>query len=417
MAHWLYWDILCIDTKELFHIINNINSYYGGFAMEQKQIRPAASAFLLMLTMSLLSTALSFFVAPVCEDLGFGRGSFTLYYSLMVAAGAVSASFLGEYMNRKGTRTVVLVSALWCCVGFWGLSFSSALWRFYIIGALMGFFGSTCVYLAANVIVQQSYSSRHVSAVLGLVMAGSGIGGVVWSNAVPPMLEAFGWRISYRALGICWLVLAVLSALILGKQDLTGTIGHAKSISGGTSKKEALKSLRFYLAVAVMCILACASCISQQLPAVLEGLGHDSSRIGLMISVMTAFVAVGTILEGVVCSRIGIQKTMILVISLYILGFLLLLLNGPVYPALICLAFGSGAIGTLMPVVVRTIFGGRDYAAIWSVVISCSSVASFLAAPLWGMVYDIFGTYTPALTAMPVLLLLGIAALLGAFKK
>ena len=33
------------------------------------------------------------------------------------------------------------------------------------------------------------------------------------------------------------------------------------------------------------------------------------------------------------------------------------------------------------------------------------------------MVYDIFGTYTPALTAMPVLLLLGIAALLGAFKK
>ena len=94
--------------------------------MDQKQIRPAASAFLLMLTMSLLSTALSFFVAPVCADLGFGRGSFTLYYSLMVAAGAVSASFLGAYMNRKGTRGVVLVSAVWCGVGFWGLSFSSA---------------------------------------------------------------------------------------------------------------------------------------------------------------------------------------------------------------------------------------------------------------------------------------------------
>ena len=38
---------------------------------------------MLMLTMSLLSTALSFFVAPVCADLGFGRGSFTLYYSLI----------------------------------------------------------------------------------------------------------------------------------------------------------------------------------------------------------------------------------------------------------------------------------------------------------------------------------------------
>ena len=385
--------------------------------MEKTQLRPAGSAFLLMLTMSLLSTALSFFVAPVCSDLGFGRGSFTLYYSLMVAAGAVSASFLGAYMNRKGTRGVVLLSAIWCGAGFWGLSLSSALWMFYVIGALMGFFGSTCVYLAANVIVQQSYSSRHVSTVLGLVMAGSGIGGVVWSNAVPPMLEAFGWRFSYRVLGVCWLVLAVLSSLILGKQDLTGTIGHAKSISGGTSKQDALRSLKFYLAVAVMCILACASSISQQLPAVLEGLGHDSGRIGLMISVMTGFVAVGTILEGVICSRLGILKTMILVIGLYILGFLLLLVNGSVYLALVCLAFGSGAIGTLMPVVVRTIFGGRDYAAIWSVVISCSSVASFLAAPLWGMVYDLFGTYTPALIAMPLLLLLGIGALLGAFKE
>ena len=385
--------------------------------MDKKQIRPALSALLLMLTMSSLSTGLSFFVAPVCADLGFGRGSFTLYYSLMVATGAISASFLGEYMNQKGTRGVVLISALWCGAGYWGLSFSCQLWMFYIIGALMGFFGSTCVYLAANVIVQQSYASKHVATVLGIVMAGSGIGGVVWSNLVPPLLEGFGWRFSYRALGICWLALAVLSTIILGKQDTTGAIGHAKSIAGGTSKKDALRSVKFYLAVAVMCILACASCISQQLPAVLEGLGNDSSQIGLMISVMTAFVAVGTILEGMICSKMGIFKTMVLVLGLYILGFVLLLLNASVYLALVCLAFGSGAIGTLMPVVVRTIFGGRDYAAIWSVVISCSSVASFLAAPMWGMVYDLFGSYTPALVAMPVMLGLGILALVGAFKK
>lgn len=78
--------------------------------MVKNQFRPALSAFLLMVTMSLLSTALSFFVVPVCDDLGFGRGSFTLYYSLMVAAGAVSASILGTYMNKKGVRGVVMVS-------------------------------------------------------------------------------------------------------------------------------------------------------------------------------------------------------------------------------------------------------------------------------------------------------------------
>ena len=65
---------------------------------------------------------------------------------------------------------------------------------------------------------------------------------------------------------------------------------------------------------------------------------------------------------------------------------------------------------------VRQLFGGRDYAAIWSVVISCSSVASFLSTPGWGMVYDTFGTYTPALALMPVIQLAAIAALLTAFR-
>ena len=386
--------------------------------MAKNQLRPAVSAFLLMLTMSLLSTALSFFVAPVCEALDFGRGSFTLYYSLMVASGAVSASFLGTYMNTKGVRGVVVLSGVWCCLGLVGFSFSAQLWMFYILGAAMGLFGSTCVYLAANVIVQQSYSSKHASAVLGFVMAGAGIGGVIWSNLVPQIIDRFGWRFGYRMLGICWLVLAVLSVVILGKQELAGAFGNVKGVPrGGTSKKEALRSHRFYLAVALMCILSVCSCISQHLPSVLGEMGHDSVQIGVMVSVMTAASAVGTVAEGVICSKLGIQKTMLAVLVIYAVGYLLMSLRAGIYVALAFLAFGSGSIGTLMPVVVRRIFGGRDYAAIWSVVISCSSVASFVAAPVWGMVYDFSGSYAPALMAMPVLLAAGIVCLLGAFRR
>ena len=385
--------------------------------MKRSKIRPAFSAFVLMLTMSLLSTGLSFFVAPVCDDLAFGRGAFTLYYSLMVATGAVSASVLGNYMNKKGVRMVVLVSGVWCCLTLMGLSISTGLWMFYLFGAAMGFFGSTCIYLAANVIVQQSYDGQGASTVLGLVMAGGGVGGVVWSNLVPRLLENLGWQASYRILGICWLVLSVLAVLILGKQEMVGAFGHGKSISGGTSQKEALRSGRFYLAVMVMCSLSVASCISQQLPSVLGGMGHDGDQISKMLSVMTAFAAVGTIVEGVVCGKLGILKTMILVIAMYAAGYVLLLLEKGVYVALICLAFGSGSIGTLMPVVVRFLFGGREYAAIWSVVISCSSVASFLATPVWGMVYDLFGSYGPALVAMPVLLVISIFSMLAAFRN
>ena len=383
--------------------------------MSLKTLRPALSAFLLMLTISLISTGLSFFVAPVCEDLGFGRGSFTLYYSLIVASGAVSASFLGSWMNKKGVRGVMFLSGLWVCAGLFGFSVSSSLWMFYILGAAMGLMGSTCLYLGANVIVQQSYSSQQASTVLGLVMAGSGIGGVIWSNLSPMLLEQFGWRMSYRILGLCWLILPILAALILGKQEMSGAFGKGITHGSGMSKKEAVKTMKFYLAAGVMCVVSCASCISQQLPAMLESMGH--SDVNALISIMTAAVAVGTIMEGLVCAKLGIRYTMMLILGVYAVGFVMLAFNISAAVALVCLAFGSGSITTLMPIVVRTIFGGRDYAAIWSVVITCSSVASFLAAPAWGMVYDIFGTYTPALLAMPMLLVASILAIQGAFKK
>ena len=318
-------------------------------------------------------------------------------------------------MNRKGVRGIIVLSSVWCCAGLFGFSVSGSLWMFYILGADMGLLGSTCLYLGANVIVQQSYSSQQASAVLGLVMAGSGIGGVIWSNLVPMLLNSFGWRMSYRILGLCWLTLPLLAALILGKQEMSGAFGNGITHMSGMSKKEAMKTLKFYLAVLVMCVISCASCISQQLPALLGNLGH--ADVNKLISIMTAGVAVGTIVEGLLCSRLGIKYSMVLVLFTYAVGFILLAVNAAIPVALVCLAFGSGSITTLMPILVRTIFGGRDYAAIWSVIISCSSVASFFGAPMWGMVYDIFGTYLPALIVMPVLLAASVACIFGAFKK
>ena len=59
--------------------------------------------------------------------------------------------------------------------------------------------GSTCAYLAANVIVQRSYSGTNASAILGF--AGSGIGGVIWSNVFPMLIASFGWRFGYPGMG------------------------------------------------------------------------------------------------------------------------------------------------------------------------------------------------------------------------
>ena len=112
-----------------------------------RRFRPAFAAFLLMMAMSLTTTALSFFVAPVRDELGLGRGSLTVYYSLMTAAGAAAMPGLGQMIQKRGVRPVVAVSALWVSGGFLAFSCSGELWMFYAAGAWIGFFGTACVSL------------------------------------------------------------------------------------------------------------------------------------------------------------------------------------------------------------------------------------------------------------------------------
>ena len=78
-----------------------------------REYRPSIAAFLLMMAMALTTSALSFFVGPVCDDLGFGRGSFTVYYSIMTASGTLASPFLGKAIQRWGVRAVATVSAFW----------------------------------------------------------------------------------------------------------------------------------------------------------------------------------------------------------------------------------------------------------------------------------------------------------------
>ena len=382
-----------------------------------RALRPSAAAFLLMMAMAVTTSALSFFISPVCDDLGIGRGSFTVYYSLMTASGAFSTSFLGQYINKKGVRGIIFLSSLWCCGGLLLFSVSGSLWMFYLAGAAMGLLGTSCVNLCANVIVQTSYSSDRASSLLGFVMAGSGVGGMIFSLVLPGILEDLGWRMGYRILAVCWLVLVLAAFLLSGKQETAGAMGNARAVLSGMTRAEAMKSPKFYLMMAAIVLYTVGTTIQQQLPSLLSGLEFSSAQVGVMMSVMTASLAVGKIFQGMLYSKVGIARGGTVITAMFIAGFFLLLKPATAYPGLVCLAFGMGIVTTLMPTVARFVFGAREYASIWGLLATASSVGSFVATPVWGMIYDCCGTYAPAMLTVPVLLAAALAAMLMALKK
>ena len=381
-----------------------------------KTFRPAIAAFLLMMAMALTTTALSFFVTPVCDSLGIGRGSFTIYYSLMTASGAVSTAFLGQYINKKGVRGVLIVSGIWVCLGLFLFSVSNQLWMFYAAALAMGLFATSCVNLSANVIVQTAYSGEQASGLLGIVMAGSGVGGMIVSLFIPGLIASMGWQASYRVVALMWFGLLMSAVLLVGKQSTSHSVGHRATPVDGMTRAEALKTPKLYLLMLVICIMAACCGIQQQLPSLLGELGFATAQVSAMVSFFTAALAVGKILQGVLYSKVGIVRGSYIMVCIFAVSFLLLMNASIVYLSLIALAFGMGVVTTLMPMIARFAFGPREFASIWSILATASSVGSFAATPLWGLVYDATGTYNPAMIASTLGLVIALVAMVFSFR-
>ena len=380
-----------------------------------QKYRPAAAAFLQMMSMALTTTALSFFVGPVCRELGFGRGSFTVYYSILTAAGTLASPFLGQVIQRRGLRFVATVSAFWTAAGLVAFSFCSELWMFYLAGAFTGFFGTACVTLCAGVTVQTRYHGSAASRLTGLVMAGSGVGGMIVSLVLPELIDGWGWRWGYRLTALIWLGLGLCAAWLLGNGGQNAEARKKAADDRGMTRAQALCSGKLYLLIFVIFLLSAASGVQQQLPAALESFGLDTATVSGAMSFFTAMLALGKILQGLLYGRAGAKRGGTIMVIVYAAGFALLGGN-IILPGLLTLAVGMGTVTTLMPIVTRTVFGGREYASIWSILSAFSNLGAMIAAPLFGMAFDLTGSYEGAMTAAAVLLIPALAGLMTVFR-
>lgn len=372
--------------------------------------RPAAAAFLVIMAMALTSSTMSFFLEPICESLQISRGSFSLIFSLMSVAGALSNPFVGQYAGKKGVRGILFLTGLWAGGCMILLSWVTKLWMLYAVAFCLGLFGSSCVCLCGNVMVQQSYFGPQASGILGAVMAGSGVGGMFFSLIIPKVIASFGWQTGMQVMGICWLALVWLGMLLVGKQETPRFSSANGAVGLGMTRAEALKSPKLYLQMAVIVVISACCGLQQQLPSLLGSKGFTDGQVSIMISAMTVFLALGKFGQGLLYGKIGVEKGGVLTMAAFAAGSLAMLTRALVWPGLILLAVGLGVYTTLLPMVVRRVFGSREYASIWALVTTVGCAGTFVGYPMWGTIYDLTGTYTLGLIGAAALLALAMWA-------
>ena len=135
---------------------------------------------------------------------------------------------------------------------------------------------------------------------------------------------------------------------------------------------------------------------------------------------MMAGVFIGALLFGYLSDKIGAKKTSLLamIIGIISIALLLLFIDNVValVIALIFFGFVTSAIGTIAPAMTSALFGSKDYSRIYSTASMGLAVASIIALPAYGYLFEFTGSYLYALIAIIVMFAANIFFIILSFR-
>src|SRR5699024_537089 len=114
---------------------------------------------------------------------------------------------------------------------------------------------------------------------------------------------------------------------------------------------------------------------------------------------------------GALIDKIGTKITAILALLTALIAIILLLtIDNVIVITLSVALFGviSASVSTVGPSLTSSLFGNKDYSEIYSAGSLGLGIASIVALPIYGFIFDLAGSYTAGLYAIIVMLLMAI---------
>lgn len=368
----------------------------------------ATGILVLAIGQGMFSSTNSVFVVPVCEDLGLSRSSFTFHRTIISLVSCIVTPFYGKIIQRFGVKKTLLTGTFVLSTVIFCYSFSTSVVHFYILAFINGIFGNALSFMIIGILVSGWFADSKGLAT-GLAYSGSGIGGAIMIPAVTSIVERYSWRTGYRVMGILGFVLLIAAGLLLiydHPQD-KGLEPYTSSRKKDTvstkpvfdlSLSEVLKTSRFWLLAAAFFFISCfASATNTHSTPFLSDLGYSSETVSAVISLFMIFLTVGKILLGFLYDKLGSLVSAVFIGCCSILFPISALLSGSMpFPWIYAVLVGTAscAFSTPMPILVTRYFGIKDYPTVFSILSTVTALASAIAIPLMGAVYDTTGSYT-----------------------
>jgi MFS family permease len=368
--------------------------------------------------------AIGIFQGPITAEFGWSQTQYSIVTLVGTIVTVVSSLYIGRLFDRQGVRRWAIV-----CIVLFALALMSLYWltpsllHFYLVFGLMPIIGAGTSSIAYSRVVARWFDRRRGQA-FGAALAGIGIGGAVLSSVSQYLIGAVGWRGAYVGLGL--LSLLITLPIILWKlkdspADVglgpdgqpaagagpsgAGSTGAAPAVAPltGYSAAESRRQPRFWKMFASFLLLSAGiGGVLIPLVPILRSHGVSPEQAAAVQGALGLALIVGRAFAGLLMDRYFAPYVAAAILLFPTVGVTLLALDASGATALIaavCIGLAAGAELDVVAVLITRYFGTLAYAENYGWQYAAWTFGSGTAVITTNVVYDQFGSHTPALWA------------------
>lgn len=382
-----------------------------------------------------INNSASLFLTPVSQDLNIGMGNLTLYLSISAFVTLLFLPFAGKLVAKFDIRVLIIISVILQAGAYIAFSFMSSVWGWYVFALPLAIGGTFLQVIVGPVLINQWFKKNNGLA-LGILTATGGILGAVAQPIIGKLIVTNGWRFSYAAVGIAGIILVVVATVVfikkMSKEKGFGPYG-AEEVKQDASGKDiepapevgvtlavARKSFPFYGLMIFFFLLTAIASFMMHIPTYIVDKGLTQEFAGNAMGLYMLGVVFASLIIGVLNDKIGTRNTTILAMIFGIISTLILLFaatsGAMIIIALVLFAFITSGIGIIAPALTSSLFGNKEFSQIYSTVSLGLAVASIVALPAYGYIFQFTGSYAGGLYAILVMLIVNIITVLIAYN-
>jgi MFS family permease len=340
------------------------------------------------------------------QEFAVGRSDASFPYALTLVGFGIGGVLMGRLADRFGVMVPVLVGGVALGSGFLVAGSAHSLWQFNLAqGLLIGMLGTSATFAPLVADTSQWFTRRRGIA-LAICMSGNYVAGAIWPPVTQHMVELWGWRSAYSAIGyFCFASILPLAWVL--KRRAPVLLQTAKPAAAGAPRSavsEQPLNLDPTLLTVLLSVAGLACCVAMSMPQVhivayCTDLGFGATQGAQMLSLMLSAGIVSRLVSGWLSDHLGGLLTLLIGSLLQMLALLLFLpFKGLVPLYVISGLFGlfQGGIVPCYALIVREYFTPQEAGARVGSVLMATLFGMALGGWMSGAIFDWNGSYRAA---------------------